>query len=170
MDKIEFRKNLNQLLPESVETGDLEKLIGSEIIAEMFQFSVGHMVNFGDSTYILRLLSIFERSKYFSVLLDWVLYSASLTYEVVGDAIVLKKALDKRAGGSTIVRHLQMNRPGSTLKDITKLVNDAKKIDKDNNALKRVLKGKRVIHVKKSTDLMDSRLMYAGSYGAGKRR
>lgn len=133
---------------------DYKKLMLSPLIMEMCDFSLDHMMKHNDSVNIATVLSIFEKSKYFSTLLSWFCDTASLTYEVADGVIALKKTKNNSVVKSTLENYLGKHGIGSNLVNIIKTKKDA--------APKSIRK--------KSIDLMDSRLMYAGGYGTGKRR
>lgn len=137
--------------------------MNSPVILEMCDFAINHMLSCGDSTYISYVLNIFEKSKNFSIILTWFCEMASLTYEVADCTIVLKKIKGKQGVISTLASHLRKPGIGLNFSDIVKPKEDAA-------SLKSSKIRRREIITKKSFDLMDSRLMYDGGYGTGKRR
>lgn len=171
MEKNEFGPRVKEILSSPLfEFVDLTKFMKSKIASELFDFSIHHMRNCGDSIFISRVLHVFEKSNYYSTLLDWFCISASLTYEIVDGAPILKRRKEKNNIELALSSHMKAHGAGSSLKGMIQLKNEENAIQKNAKSLKTALKNKRVIYVRKSSDLMDSRLMYEGSYGTGKRR
>lgn len=131
---------------------DKGELIKSQTLRDIAEFSIAHYLAHGDRTYLLKILGIFQRSKYYRPVLMWLCDACGLKYSVhKGNVLFFRRKAGPSELGS-IDTYLQQY--SGSLRNV---VTDAPKKSKPKKSAK-------------SIDMLDSRARVSGCYGAGKRR
>lgn len=158
VDEKETKKFIKSITTEAVrEFLDFEKLVKSSYFEEASIFSIFHYKHTGDFTYITKLLNIFKETQYYSGLLEWFCGKAGLEVKLTHSKLVFIKSSIKPEVSDTLSRYIKSK---ITIQNKAKLPDNFSEL---KSPQKSKLKAKKV-------DLLDSRLIVAGSFGSGKRR
>lgn len=147
--------------PQVRELIDFRKLKASDTLVVLAEFAAEHALMSGDSTYIVKVLSIFKNTKDFDRLLKWFCLRTALESKLVDGNLKFNKS--ENVPNRELAIHPFLNcipiepqvHKTSQMRVVKSKVEDATK--KKNKKRKKV-------------DLLDSWAMLPGSYGAGKRR
>ena len=134
---------------------DTEKFISSPQFSAISSHAIEHMLKCGDSHYIRSVLEVFTRSNRFKPLLLWFCNRAGLKFSIEGERLFLYKS----------------NAPPIKDEDLAGYLITHKGTAKSMAAASAPEKAKpRQTSHSDYIDIMDTRLILPGSYGAGKRR
>jgi hypothetical protein len=140
---------------------DFRKLKTSDAFVLLTEFAAEHALTSGDSTYIVKVLSIFKNTEDFDGLLKWFCLRTALESKLVDGNIRFNKSENVPNKELSIYQFINDTPTESYIHKTSQRPTRIK--SKVTDATKKKKKYKKI-------DLLDSRLILPGSYGAGKHR
>lgn len=146
--------------PQVRELIDIRKLKASDTLVVLTEFAAEHALTSGASTYIVKVLGIFKNTKDFDRLLKWFCLRTALESELVDGNLKFNRS--ENAPNRELAIHPFLN--------CLRIEPQVHKMPQRRIVKSKVEDATKKKKKRKKVDLLDSRAMLPGSYGAGKRR